>query len=124
MANVSKVKRKHQEKRRKRVRGKISGSAERPRLTVCKTINHIYAQLIDDRAGVTLAHVGSVGKEVSAKISSAANKTEQAKLIGKMIAELAAEKGVKSVVFDRNRSVYHGRVKALADGAREGGLKF
>ena len=124
MANVSFKKKKLAIKRRRRVRAKISGTAERPRLTVCKTLKHMYAQLIDDTTGTTLACAGTVGKEMAAKLSSAKNKTDAAKIVGITIAEAAKEKGITSVVFDRNRCQYHGRVRAVAEGAREGGLKF
>lgn len=124
MADRTKHKRTLDERRRRRVRGKISGTAERPRLTVCKTLKHMYVQLIDDSEGKTLGASSTVGKEVSAKIASVKNKTEQAKIVGEAIALVAKEKGITSVVFDRNRCRYHGRVQAMADKAREGGLKF
>lgn len=123
MANKNKVKLALQTKRRRRVRSKISGAPERPRLTVCKSIKHIYAQIVDDRAGRTLAHVSSTSKEMAGKLSGAKNKTARAKIIGLAIAEAAKEKGISEVVFDRNHNLYHGRVRALAEGAREGGLK-
>ena len=103
-----------------RVRGKISGTAERPRLSVYRSNCHIYAQLIDDVQGVTLAAASSVEKDFDL---SGGNK-EGAKKVGQMIAERAAAKGITEVVFDRGGYVYHGRVKELAEGAREGGLKF
>ena len=103
-----------------RVRGKISGTAERPRLNVFRSNCHIYAQLIDDVQGVTLAAASSVEKDFGA---NGGNK-EGAKKVGLLIAERAAAKGITEVVFDRGGYVYHGRVAALADGAREGGLKF
>ncbi len=106
--------------RHKRVRGKISGTAERPRLNVFRSLNHIYAQLIDDVKGVTVAAASSVEKDFG---MSGGNK-EAAKKVGEMIAKRAAEKGITEVVFDRGGYVYHGRVKELAEGAREGGLKF
>ena len=103
-----------------RVRGKISGTAERPRLCVFRSLNHIYAQLIDDGKGVTLATASSVEKDFG---MNGGNK-EAAKKVGEMIAKRAAEKGITEVVFDRGGYIYHGRVKELAEGAREGGLKF
>ncbi len=106
--------------RHKRVRGKISGTAERPRLNVFRSLNHIYAQLIDDVKGVTVAAASSVEKDFG---MSGGNK-EAARKVGEMIAKRAAEKGITEVVFDRGGYVYHGRVKELAEGAREGGLKF
>jgi large subunit ribosomal protein L18 len=103
-----------------RVRGKISGTAQRPRLNVYRSLNNIYAQLIDDVAGVTIATASSVEKEFGA---SGGNK-EAARKVGQLIAKRAAEKGLSEVVFDRGGYIYHGRVRELAEGAREGGLKF
>jgi len=100
------------------IRTKISGTAEKPRLTVFRSNAQIYAQIIDDVKGVTLAAASSLGSKD--KIT----KTEQAAVVGKLIAKNALEAGVKEVVFDRNGYLYHGRVKQLADAAREGGLKF
>ena len=123
MANRSKVKSALRAKRRRRVRSKIFGVSERPRLTVCKSIKHVYAQIVDDAVGRTLAHVSSTSKELAGKLSAAKNKTDRAKIIGLAIADAAKEKGITEVVFDRNHNRYHGRVRALAEGAREGGLK-
>ena len=103
---------------KRRVRGKISGSAELPRLSVYKSNKEIYAQLIDDNGGKTLASVSSRALKASG------NKVDVSSEVGKAIAEKAKAAGIENVVFDRNGFVYHGRVKALADGAREGGLKF
>ena len=100
-----------------RIRKKVVGTAERPRLSVFRSNKQIYAQVINDKAGVTLAAASSLGFEKM-------NKTEQAKKVGLLLAEKAKAAGVESVVFDRNGYLYHGRVQALADGAREGGLKF
>lgn len=105
---------------KRRVRGKISGSADLPRLSVYKSNKEIYAQLIDDKTGTTLVAASSREKGVDAK----GTKTDVSANVGKAIAEKAKAAGIESVVFDRNGFVYHGRVKALADGAREGGLKF
>nr|WP_315034924.1 50S ribosomal protein L18 [uncultured Chryseobacterium sp.] len=105
---------------KRRVRGKISGSSELPRLSVYKSNKEIYAQLIDDKNGKTLASASSREKGVDAK----GTKTEVSAAVGKAIAVKAIAAGIESIVFDRNGFVYHGRVKALADGAREGGLKF
>lgn len=105
---------------KRRVRGKISGSAELPRLSVYKSNKEIYAQLIDDKSGKTLAAASSREKGVDAK----GTKSEVSANVGKAIAEKAIAAGIEQVVFDRNGFVYHGRVKALADGAREGGLQF
>ena len=103
-----------------RVRGKISGTAERPRLNVFRSNSNIYAQLIDDVKGVTLAAASSVEIEFE---GSGSNK-EGARKVGQMIAKRAADKGITEVVFDRGGYLYHGRVMELAEGAREGGLKF
>ena len=107
-------------KRHNRVRGKISGTAERPRLSVFRSENHIYAQIIDDVAGKTLVSASSVEKDFE---GSGSNK-EGARKVGKLVAERAVKAGIEEVVFDRGGYIYHGRVKALAEGAREGGLKF
>lgn len=105
-------------KRHARVRNRISGTAERPRLNVFRSNTHIYAQIIDDVAGVTLASASSNDKAI------VGTKVEQATAVGKLIAERALEKKIKAVVFDRGGYLYHGRVKALADAARENGLEF
>lgn len=107
--------------RHRRVRGKIAGTAARPRLNVYRSEKHIYAQLIDDEAGHTLAAASS--RDESLKNVSGANR-EGAKAVGALIAKRAQEKGIKSVVFDRGGYLYHGRVAALAEGARENGLEF
>jgi large subunit ribosomal protein L18 len=104
----------------KRIRAKIHGTAERPRLAVFRSIKHIYAQLIDDAAGRTLASASSNEKGVSTTGGNVAG----AKEIGKALAERATTKGIKRIVFDRGGYLYHGRVKALADAAREAGLEF
>ena len=107
-------------KRHNRVRGKISGTAERPRLCVFRSENNIYAQIIDDVAGVTLVSASTVEKGFEGK----GGNIEAAKKVGAKVAERALQKGIEEVVFDRGGYIYHGRVKALAEGAREGGLKF
>lgn len=107
---------------KRRIRSKITGTAEIPRMSVFRSNKQIYVQLIDDRSGKTLLSVGSTEKEAAVKDKD--NKTEQAKKVGKMLAEKALEKGIKQVVFDRNGYLYHGRVKNLADAARENGLKL
>ncbi len=112
-------KNKLRKKRHNRVRNKLSGTAECPRLNVFRSNTHIYAQLIDDVAGVTLASASSTDESIEK-----ATKTEQASAVGKLIAERALDKGVKAVVFDRGGYLYHGRVKALAEAAREKGLEF
>ena len=107
-------------KRHVRVRGKIKGTAQCPRLNVYRSLSNIYAQLIDDEAGVTLAQASTVEKD----FAQYGGNVEAAKAVGKKIAERATEKGIKECVFDRGGYVYHGRVAAVADGAREGGLEF
>ena len=104
----------------RRIRRKVAGSTERPRLAVFRSVKHIYAQVIDDSVGHTVAAASSNEKS---GIKSGGN-VAGAKAVGKLLAERAKEKGVKSVVFDRGGYLYHGRVKALAEGAREGGLEF
>ena len=106
--------------RHKRVRGKISGTAQRPRLAVFRSLNHISAQVIDDVQGVTLVAASSMEKDFG---MTGGNKIA-ARKVGEIIASRAAAKGITEVVFDRGGYIYHGRVSALADGAREGGLKF
>ena len=113
-------KNKNRLKRAKRVRGKITGTAERPRLCVFRSAKNIYAQLIDDTARVTLVSASTLEKDFSGN----GGNTEAAKKIGLTLAERAKAKGLETVVFDRAGYLYHGRVAALADGAREGGLKF
>ncbi len=107
-------------RRHTRVRGKISGTPERPRLCVYRSQSNIYAQIIDDVAGVTLVSASTVEKDFEGFGGNA----EAAKKVGMLIAERAVKKGVETIVFDRGGYVYHGRVKELAEGAREGGLKF
>ncbi len=108
------------QKIRSRIRGKIRGTEARPRLSVFRSNKEIYAQLINDDNGTTLAAASSRDKD----FSRSGNKVEQSKSVGKTIAAKAAEKGITTVVFDRGGYLYHGRVKAIAEGAREGGLKF
>lgn len=110
-------------RRQKNVRLKVSGTSERPRLNVFRSLDHIYAQVIDDSTGQTLASASTVDKEVAAMVAGK-NKKDQAAIVGKVVAERAKSAGLTQVVFDRGGYLYHGRVKALADGAREGGLEF
>ena len=107
---------------KKRVRKIISGTPERPRMSVFRSNKEIYVQLIDDQSGKTLATASSISKEYSS--DKKITQMEKAKLVGKLIAEKAIQAGISTVVFDRNGYLYHGRVKSLADAAREGGLKF
>ena len=112
-------------RRHARVRKRLSGTAEQPRLNVFRSLSHIYAQVIDDVQGVTLVSASSLDGEL--KVSQelqGKTKTEQAKLVGKLVAQRAQEAGITTVVFDRGGCLYHGRVKALAEAAREAGLKF
>jgi large subunit ribosomal protein L18 len=111
------------DKRRRRVRKKIQGTGERPRLNVFRSLNNIYAQLIDDEKGVTMISVSTLSPDLKGKLASGGN-IEAAASVGRLIAQAAQEKGIKKVVFDRAGYLYHGRVKALADAAREGGLEF
>jgi len=113
-------------KRQRRVRKKIKGTSDQPRLCVFRSLKHIYAQLVDDSTGSTLASVSSLSKNISEELKlegHGCNKKASA-VVGKAIADLAAIKGIKKVVFDRNGFLYHGRVKALSDAAREAGLQF
>ncbi|RMG91399.1 MAG: 50S ribosomal protein L18 [Chloroflexi bacterium] len=111
------------QRRHRRIRMKISGTPERPRLNVFRSLNHIYAQVIDDVSGRTLVSASTIDKELRAAVAGKP-KREQAALVGKVVAERALAAGITEVVFDRGGYLYHGRVKALAEGAREGGLKF
>lgn len=110
-------------RRHMRVRRKIHGTAARPRLNVYRSLEHIYAQLIDDDAGHTLIAISTLSRDVRSDLN-VLTKIDQAKSIGQKIAELARSKGIEQVVFDRGGFPYHGRIKALADGSREGGLVF
>jgi len=107
-----------------KIRKKIAGTPERPRLSVYRSLDNIYAQIIDDTTGNTLVAVSSLAKDAKADVKSVKGKINKSKLIGNMIAKKALEKDIKTVVFDRGGFRYHGRVKALAEGAREGGLVF
>ena len=109
--------------RRWRIRKKVVGTQERPRMAVCFTGKHIHVQFIDDSAGVTIASAGTTSKTVDGKSKLGAN-VQSAQVIGKIAAEAARSKGIEKVVFDRAGARYHGKVKALADAAREGGLQF
>ncbi len=107
-----------------KIRAKISGTAEKPRLTVTRSLNQIYAQLIDDLAGATVLAASSLNKELQEDLKKAQGKTAKSKVVGTYLAKKAQEKNITTIVFDRNGYKYHGRVKALADGLREGGLQF
>ncbi len=110
-------------RRHRRIRTKISGTADRPRLNVFRSLDHIYAQVIDDVAGQTIVSASTVDKALRADVTGKTKK-EQATLVGKAVAERAKAAGVSTVLFDRGGYLYHGRVKALAEGARDGGLDF
>ncbi|MBL8679136.1 MAG: 50S ribosomal protein L18 [Myxococcales bacterium] len=111
------------ERRVKRTRAKLHGTAERPRLSVYRSSQHIYAQVIDDDAGKTIATASTLSKDVKGAAAEA-KKTDAAKIVGKTIAQLCKNKGIQKVVFDRGGYQYHGRISALADAAREAGLEF
>jgi large subunit ribosomal protein L18 len=110
-------------RRHERVRSKVEGTTERPRLSVFRSLNHIYAQVIDDVKGITLVSASTVDSEVTSNLEGK-NKKSQAELVGQLVAKRALEKGVEAVVFDRGGYKYLGRVQALADAARKVGLKF
>ena len=121
--NVAKERQVARKKRQVRVRRKVRGSQERPRLCVFRSARHIYAQIIEDVTGTTLVAVSTVSKEVGGDLKGSGN-VAAAKLVGKTIAERALANNITQVVFDRNGFLYHGRIKALADAAREAGLSF
>jgi len=110
------------QRRHRRIRVRLSGTTARPRLNVFRSLQHIYVQVIDDVSGTTLAAAST--NEPDLRSGPAANKTDRARVVGKTIAERAKEKGISAVVFDRGGYMYHGRIKALADAAREAGLEF
>ncbi|MCC6799255.1 MAG: 50S ribosomal protein L18 [Anaerolineae bacterium] len=120
MSEKSRIARK---RRHARVRARISGTAERPRLNVFRSLGHIYAQVIDDTRGHTLASASTIDRDLRDQVEGK-GKSEAAKLVGQLVAQRAQQAGIKTVIFDRGGYRYHGRVKALADGAREAGLEF
>jgi large subunit ribosomal protein L18 len=107
-----------------RIRKKIFGTSEKPRLSIFRSLNYIYGQVIDDSTGKTLAAASSLSKEISEELKSAKGKTARSKVVGNLLAKKALEQNVSTVVFDRNGYRYHGRIQAFAEGVREGGLKF
>ncbi len=121
--NAQKLKKVQRLRRRNHVRKKITGTVERPRLTVFRSSKHIYAQLIDDLNGVTLAAASSLSPDMRKNVAYGGN-VKAAQAVGKRLAEVAKEHGITKAAFDRGHYRYHGRVKALADAAREGGLQF
>jgi large subunit ribosomal protein L18 len=124
MSDKNKLKKLGWKRRQRRVRKKIRGTDTHPRLCVYKSLKQIYAQIIDDVNGRTILGASSLSPEVRKLLGEKDNKTQVGKKVGLYLAQLAKDKGIGQVVFDRNRYRYHGRVKALAEGAREGGLKF
>lgn len=124
MSKLLSIRNKRRTRRRHHVRRYIKGSATCPRLTIQKSLQHVYAQLVDDINGQSLGQVNSVNFSFTTTAGAKLTKREKCKQIGLAIALLAKQKGVERVVFDRNYNLYHGRIKAAADGAREGGLKF
>lgn len=123
--NRLELKNKRRTRRKLSVRRKITGVPEMPRLTVFKSLNHIYAQIVDDTLGTTLAAASTIDKDVREALKlSKTKKVDQSKLVGAAIAKRAIASNIKTVAFDRNGNLYHGRVKALADAAREAGLQF
>lgn len=123
MALATKQRRERRDRRHRRVRKKVVGTAERPRLVVYRSLKNIEAQVVDDTRGVTLVGISTLGDDVR-KDGAEMSKAERGRLAGKLIAEKAKAAGVTRVVFDRGGYLYHGRVKAFAEGAREGGLEF
>lgn len=123
MADIAKKRLEARLKRHTRIRAKVSGTAERPRLAVRRTLKNVIVQVIDDVNGVSLAQINTNSKDFK-EANGSLNRTEQAAKAGALIAEKAKEKGINQVVFDRGGYIFHGRVKAVADGAREAGLEF
>ncbi len=122
-ADKSKIRRETRNARHERIRKKTSGTAERPRFCVRRSLNHMYAQLVDDQTGRSLLQVSSLSPEIRSIVADKA-KTDVSREVGKLVAKLALGQGIKSVVFDRGGYLYHGRVKAVAEAAREAGLEF
>ncbi len=124
MADKNKLKQLARERRRKHIHKTVRGTAERPRLVVFRSNRQIYGQLVDDVRRITLAAASTRDKAIAEEIAAAKGKVEAAKIAGKLLAKLAKEKQIEKIIFDRAGYLYHGRVKAFADGAREGGLVF
>lgn len=122
--NTKKLKYIRKARRKKSIKLKITGTPERPRLSVYKSLTNIYAQLIDDVNGLTLASASTIDTEVKSKLKDDMSKLDASKLVGEVLAERAKDKKLTDVAFDRNGNIYTGRIKALADGAREAGLNF
>jgi len=117
-------KRERREKAHQRVRTRVRGTAERPRLSIYKSVKYVYAQVIDDERGVTLAQANSSDPEIRQRLTGSGSNKDAAKAVGEVVAERAKAKGIEKVVFDRGGYIYHGNVKVLADAAREKGLQF
>jgi large subunit ribosomal protein L18 len=117
-------KRERRERAHQRLRQRVRGTAERPRLSIYKSVKYFYAQVIDDDRGVTLAQASSADPAIRQRITGSASNKDAAKVVGELVAERAKEKGIEKVVFDRGGYIYHGNVKILADAAREKGLQF
>lgn len=124
MRDIASFRRKNRNKKKKRIRKKISGTAERPRLVIFRSIIHIYAQLVDDVQHKTITGISSLSKLVKEQIGEKKTKKEIAAIVGQELSKKAEGLNISTVVFDRSGYLYHGRVKALAEGARKGGLKF
>lgn len=122
--NIAKFRRISRERRHSRVRKKVAGTSDQPRLCVFRSLKNIYAQVVDDGVGATIVAASSLDEEVKKEIAEAKGKIETSKAVGRVIAKRAKEKGIEKVCFDRSGYKFHGRVKALADAAREGGLVF
>jgi len=123
MKHPKNIRERGRKRRAKRVRKKVTGTAERPRISVSRSLKNVYVQVIDDVNGVSILGISSQSPEIASK-EIEGGKIEISKAVGKIVAEKALEKGVKEVVFDRSGYLYHGRIKAVAEGAREGGLSF
>ncbi len=124
MLDRTQIKEAARQRRKKHIRKVIRGTEARPRLVVFRSARHIYAQLVDDQAGRVLTGISSLTPAIKKEFDGAGSKVDAGKILGKALASIAKEKGIKKVVFDRNGFLYHGRIKAVADGAREGGLVF
>lgn len=122
--NTTSLKYKRKARRKRSIKSKIRGTADVPRLTVFKSLNNIFVQLIDDNSSKTLVSASTIDKDIKGQINGEMNKTQKSILVGKLVAQRAIEKNITKVRFDRNGNLYTGRIKALADSAREGGLQF
>ena len=120
----SRAKRQRRQRAHRRIRGKVQGTGERPRLAVFKSLRYVYAQLIDDERGTTLAQASSAEPEIRSKVEGGSKSRGAARLVGEAVAERAKERGISQVVFDRGGYIYHGKVKEVAEGARAKGLAF